>query len=304
MAQITFEGKVAVVTGGGRGLGREYALELAKRGASLVVNDFGGETDGTGSDREPADQVVREIQEMGGKAVANHDSIVSAEAGERLIKTAVDSFGTVDILINNAGALRDRSFIKTSEEDWDMIYEINTKGSYNVTRPAVAVMREKGYGRIVFTTSGTGLYGNFGQANYAAAKMGLVGLMNVLKLETAKYNIMCNTIAPIADTRLTKGLLSPDTAEYYRREHVAALVLYLVSSENTTTGCIYNCAAGWYSRSEMVCSPGVVLANGKEPVSVEEIMKNWDRINNMEGAKFLNNLAESFAMFSDALKKN
>jgi len=302
MSDISFQGKVAVITGAGRGLGRAYALELARRGAKVIVNDFGGESDGTGASREPADAVVKEIKGLGGEAAANYSSITDNNAGDEIVKTALDNFGTIDILINNAGALRDKSFHKTPEEDWSAIYEVNLKGVYNVTRPVFAVMREKGYGRVIFTTSGTALYGNFGQANYGSAKMGLIGLMNVLKLEGGKYNIKVNTIAPIADTRLTKGLLPQEVAHIYNPDHIGSLVLYLASEENENTGCIYNCAAGWYSRTEVVCASGAVLGMESDTISVEDIRDNWEKINDTSDARFLNSLAESFS-FIDPITK-
>ncbi len=302
MSDISFEGKVAVITGAGRGLGRAYALELARRGAKVIVNDFGGESDGSGASREPADAVVKEIKDFGGEAIANYSSITDNNAGDEIVKTALDNFGTIDILINNAGALRDRSFHKTPEEDWSAIYEVNLKGVYNVTRPVFAVMRENGYGRVILTTSGTALYGNFGQANYGSAKMGLIGLMNVLKLEGGKYNIKVNSIAPIADTRLTKGLLPQEVAHIYNPDHIGALVLYLASEENNNTGCIYNCAAGWYSRTEVVCSSGVILGMESDTISVEDVRDNWEKINDTSDARFLNSLAESFS-FIDPITK-
>lgn len=303
MSDISFQGKVVVITGAGRGLGRAYALELARRGAKVVVNDFGGESDGTGAAKDPADTVVKEIHDLGGEAVASHVSITESGAGEEIVKTAVDSFGTIDILINNAGALRDRSFHKTPEEDWDAICDVNLKGVYNVTRPVYTLMREKGYGRIILTTSGTALYGNFGQSNYGSAKMGLIGLMNVLKLEGARSNILINTIAPIADTRLTKGLLPQEVAHVYNPDHVAALVVYLASEENDNTGCIYNCAGGWYSRTEVVCSSGTILGMENDTISVEDIRDNWDQINDTGDARFLNSLAESFGFIEPIIKK-
>ncbi len=303
MSDISFQGKVAVITGAGRGLGKAYALELARRGAKVVVNDFGGESDGTGASKAPVDEVVKEIQDFGGEAAASYVSITESNAGDEIVKTAIDNFGTIDILINNAGALRDRSFQKTPEEDWDAVYEVNLKGVYNVTRPVFAVMREKGFGRIILTTSGTALYGNFGQSNYGSAKMGLIGLMNVLKLEGAKYNIKVNTIAPIADTRLTKGLLPEEVAHVYNPDHIASLVVYLASAENENTGCIYNCAAGWYSRTEIVCSSGTVLGMENGSISVEDIRDNWDKINDTGDARFLNSLAESFSFIDPIMKQ-
>jgi len=171
MADIRFDGKVAIVTGAGRGLGRLYALELAKRGAKVVVNDLGGARDGSGGDTTPAEDVVKEITGAGGQAVANFDSVATVKGGENIVHAAVEAFGTVDILVNNAGILADRSILKMTEHEWDLIQDVNLKGTFCVTKPAFAIMREKKFGRIVFTTSGTGLYGNFGQTNYAAAKI-------------------------------------------------------------------------------------------------------------------------------------
>ncbi|MFH1514692.1 MAG: SDR family NAD(P)-dependent oxidoreductase, partial [bacterium] len=202
MADIRFDGRVAIVTGAGAGLGRTYALTLAARGAKVVVNDLGGARDGSGSSTSAADTVVKEIKKGGGKAVANYDSVATVEGGENIVKTAVDNFGKVDIVINNAGILRDKSFVKMTEDEWDIVLAVHLKGAYCVTQPAFRLMKENGYGRIINTTSGAGLYGNFGQSNYCSAKMGVVGLMNNIAIEGAKYNIKCNTIAPIAASRL------------------------------------------------------------------------------------------------------
>ena len=205
--QIRFDDRVAIVTGAGAGLGRVYALELARRGAKVVVNDLGGGRDGSGEgSSSPADKVVDEIKASGGDAVANYDSVATAEGGENIVKSALDAFGTVDILINNAGILRDKSFLKMEPENWHIVLDVHLSGAYNVSRPAFAAMKDKGYGRILMTTSAAGLYGNFGQTNYTAAKMGLVGLMNTLKLEGQKYGIKVNTIAPVAASRLTEDI--------------------------------------------------------------------------------------------------
>jgi len=187
---IRFEGRVAIVTGAGAGLGRVYALELAKRGAKVVVNDFGGARDGTGGSKAAADKVVEEIKALGGEAVASYESVATPEGGEAIVRKAVESFGRVDILINNAGILRDRTLVKMEPETWDAVLDVHLKGAYNVTRPAFVKMREQGYGRIVMTTSAAGLYGNFGQTNYSAAKMGLVGMMNTLKLEGERHGLL------------------------------------------------------------------------------------------------------------------
>ena len=204
--EIRFDQRVAIVTGAGGGLGRVYALEFAKRGAKVVVNDLGGARDGSGEgSQSPAQKVVEEIRAQGGEAVANYDTVATPEGGERIVKAALDAFGTVDILINNAGILRDKSLLKMEPETWQAVLDVHLNGAYHVTKPAFAVMKEKGYGRIVLTTSAAGLYGNFGQTNYSSAKMGLVGFMNTLKLEGAKYNIKVNTIAPMAAYRLKIG---------------------------------------------------------------------------------------------------
>ena len=209
MANIDFTGRVAIVTGAGAGLGRCYALELAKRGAQVVVNDLGGARDGVGSGDAAANKVVEEIKALGGKAVPNYDNVATTAGGENIVKTALDAFGKVDIVINNAGILRDKTFAKMDGENWDIVMNVHLRGAYCVTRPAFEVMRANGYGRIVMTSSGAGLFGNFGQSNYSAAKMGLVGLMHVLKLEGAKYNIKANAIVPVAATRFTEDLLPP-----------------------------------------------------------------------------------------------
>jgi NAD(P)-dependent dehydrogenase (short-subunit alcohol dehydrogenase family) len=200
VGDIRYDGRVAVITGAGGGLGRSYALYLAARGARIVVNDLGGTTDGQGNDARAADAVVAQIQALGGVAVANYDSVATAQGGERIIQTAMDAFGTVDIVINNAGILRDASLVKMSAENFDTLIDVHLKGAFYVTQPAFRVMKEKGYGRVVYTASGAGLFGNFGQANYAAAKMGLVGLSSVTAIEGAKYNIKSNVITPDGGT--------------------------------------------------------------------------------------------------------
>ncbi len=207
MNEIRYDDRVAVITGAGGGLGRSYALYLAARGASIVVNDLGGTTDGQGNDRKAADSVVAEIHALGGKAVANYDSVATAAGGARIVQAAMDTFGCVDIVINNAGILRDASLVKMSSDSFDTLIDVHLKGAFYVTQPAFRVMKERGYGRVVYTASGAGLFGNFGQANYAAAKMGLVGLSSVTAIEGAKYNIKSNVITPIARTRLTEDLM-------------------------------------------------------------------------------------------------
>ncbi len=280
MAEIRFDGKVAIVTGAGGGLGRTHALLLAARGARVVVNDLGGATDGTGSGTTMADQVCKEIKDAGGEAVPDFNSVLE---GEKVVKTAVDSFGTVDILVNNAGILRDISFMKQSDLDWKLVLDVHLNGSRNMTKAVFPIMREKGYGRIVMTTSGAGLYGNFGQTNYGAAKMGIVGLANVLKFEGAKYNIKVNTIAPIAGSRLTAQVMPPNLLEALKPEYVSPLVAYLCSEQCEETGMIFSVGGGYFSRVAYVEGEGVFLGTEKA-ISAEDIRANLDKIKDLSKA--------------------
>ncbi len=285
MADISYEGRVAIVTGAGAGIGRAYAVELAARGAKVVVNDLGGSRDGTGSGTSAADEVVSEIKAAGGEAVANYDNVSTMAGGENIVKTAVDSYGKADILINNAGILRDKTMIKMSEAEWDGVLGVHLKGAFCVTQPAVKVMRENEYGRIVLTSSMSGLYGNFGQANYAAAKMGLVGLMNTVKLETAKYNIKVNTIAPNAISRMTEDVFPPQMAEKMRPQFNVPIALYMCSEEMQESGVVIVQGAGWYGRTALVVGPGVCIGDAKRDIAVEEIRDNWDQITDLSKAE-------------------
>lgn len=286
--EIRYDNRVAIVTGAGAGLGRAYALELAKRGAKVVVNDLGGARDGSGGGSAgPAAQVVNEIKAQGGIAVANTNNVATVEGGEGIVKTALDAFGKVDILINNAGILRDKSFLKMEPENWDTVVAVHLRGAYCVTRPAFQVMREKGYGRIIMTSSASGIYGNFGQTNYSAAKMGLVGLMNTLKLEGAKYNVRTNTIAPIAASRLTEDVMPPEMFQKLKPEFVMPIVLYLVSEECQENGAIYNAGMGYFNKAAVYTGPGIAIGDGNTIPTVEEVRNNWTKINNMAGAKEL-----------------
>ncbi|MCX7635166.1 MAG: SDR family NAD(P)-dependent oxidoreductase, partial [Syntrophales bacterium] len=281
-----FDGRVALVTGAGGGLGRVYALELAKRGCKVVVNDWGGARDGSGAgSTAAADGVVAEIRAAGGEAVANYDSVATPEGGAAMVKTALDAFGRLDILINNAGILRDKGILKMEPENWRAVMDVHLHGAYHVTRPAFEVMRNQGYGRIIMTTSAAGLYGNFGQTNYSAAKMGLVGFMNSLKLEGSKYNITVNTVAPIAASRLTQDVLPPDLFAKLKPEFVAPLVLYLCSEECRETGKIYNAGMGYYNRAAVFTGKGTTIGDGITPPTVEEIQEAWEKIGNMQGAR-------------------
>ncbi len=284
--KIRFDDRVAVVTGAGAGLGKAYALELARRGAKVVVNDLGGARDGSGQgSASPAEEVVEEIKDLGGEAVANYDNVATPQGGENIVKTALDAFGRLDILINNAGILRDKSFLKMEPENWKAVMDVHLNGAYHVTRPAMVAMKENGYGRIVMTTSAAGLYGNFGQTNYSAAKMALVGLMNTLKLEGKKYNIKVNTIAPIAASRLTEDVMPPELFEKSKPEFVAPMVMYLCGEHCRETGAIFNSGMGYFNRAAVFTGPTVQLGDPENPPTPEQIHENWNKINSMDGAK-------------------
>jgi len=277
---IVFDNKVAIVTGAGEGIGREYALDLAKRGAAVVVNDIG-----YGSDRgRTADRVVDEIKKAGGQAVASFDTVATMEGGRNIVATAMNHFGKVDILINNAGILRDRSFMKMTEQEWDDVITVHLKGAFCVTQPAVKVMKENNYGRIVFTASSSGMYGNFGQSNYGAAKMGVIGIMNTLKLETAKYNIKINTVAPNASTGMTKGVFPDEVAKRIKPQFNTPIVTFLCSGENRESGMIFTMSAGWFARSAMVSGKGSCIGDTKRLIKAEEISDKFDQIKSLENA--------------------
>ncbi len=300
MADVRFDGRVAIVTGAGGGLGRSHALLLASRGAKVVVNDLGGAFDGTGSGTAMAAKVAEEIRSAGGEAVPNYDGVDTWAGGQAIVKTALDAFGKVDILINNAGILRDKSFMKLDEEDIDKVLTVHLKGAFNVTKAAFPVMRENSYGRIVMTTSSTGLYGNFGQANYGAAKLGLVGFMNTLKLEGARYNILCNTICPIAGTRMTATVMPPDMVEKLKPDYVSPMVAYMCSEDCTDSGIVFVAGAGYFSRAVMVEGPGISL-KATEGITIEDIRDRLADIKKLEGAQPFNQSNEEIARLSAAL---
>jgi NAD(P)-dependent dehydrogenase (short-subunit alcohol dehydrogenase family) len=274
--QVTFDGTVAIVTGAGGGLGRCHALLLAERGAHVVVNDLGGSADGTGSSDSAADLVVKEIREAGGEAVANHDSVMTPDGGAAIVQTAIDAYGTVDVVVNNAGFLRDKSFAKLPPEDLASIIDVHLKGAFFVSQPAFKVMKEKGYGRFVHTTSAAGLFGNFGQANYAAAKMGLVGLSNVLSIEGASANIKSNVIAPLAKTRLTEQLLGP-MADLLDPAQVSGLVAFLCSERCDFTHEVFSVGGGRIARVFVGLGPGWSAGKGVSP-SPDDVLANIDAI--------------------------
>jgi NAD(P)-dependent dehydrogenase (short-subunit alcohol dehydrogenase family) len=256
---IRFDGKVAIVTGAGGGLGRAHALELARRGAKVVVNDLGAAVDGSGGSSQAAQDVVAEIKAVGGEAIANGGSVSDREGAQSIVRDAVAAFGTVDILINNAGILRDKSFAKMPLDDFELVVKVHLLGSVYCTHAAWPIMAEKNYGRIIMTTSSSGLYGNFGQSNYGAAKMGLVGLMNTLKLEGERKGIRVNTIAPVAATRMTANLGMPDEVfQALKPELVTPAVLYLVS-DDAPNGMIIEAGGGYYSKVAVMEGKGVHL---------------------------------------------
>jgi NAD(P)-dependent dehydrogenase (short-subunit alcohol dehydrogenase family) len=301
VSEIRFDGRVAIITGAGGGLGKTYALMLAERGASVVVNDLGGAADGTGSGTSMADQVVKEINEAGGKAVANYDSVATPEGGESIVKTALDNFGKVDILVNNAGILRDKSFAKLEPQNLEIVLDVHLKGGFFVTQPAFRAMKENNYGRIVFASSGAGIFGNFGQANYGAAKMGLVGLSNVLAVEGAKNNIKSNVIAPIAKTRLTEQLLG-GLADALDPSYVTPLVAYLCSEQCELTHEIFDIGGGRYARIFVGLGQGWVAPKDTIP-SPEDIAANLGAIRNTEGFSIPDSIAGETQAIVEALKK-
>jgi NAD(P)-dependent dehydrogenase (short-subunit alcohol dehydrogenase family) len=273
MSDLTFDGKVAIITGAGGGLGRSHALELARRGAYIVVNDLGGAVSGEGSSHTAAEAVVQEIKGAGGEAVANYDSVATPEGGEAIVQTAIDAYGRVDIVINNAGILRDKSFHNMTPDLVDSVFDVHLKGAFNVTRPAYIRMREQGYGRIVNTSSPAGVFGNFGQANYGAAKMGLVGFTRVLAVEGAKNNIKANAIAPVAKTRMTEELLGP-MADNLLPEHITPIVAWLSHEDCPVSGEIYSCGGGRVARIFIGVAPGYVNKN----LTLEDVRDNFEQI--------------------------
>jgi len=281
---IRYDGRVAIVTGAGQGLGRSHAIELAKRGAKVVVNDLGGSKDGTGASSEAAQAVVAEIEAAGGEAMANGANVADYAAVEAMVQAAVEKWGRVDILVNNAGILRDKSFAKGSLEDFRLVLEVHLMGTVNCTKACWDVMREQEYGRIVVTTSSSGLYGNFGQSNYGAAKMGVVGMMNTLVQEGAKYNIRVNALAPTAGTRMTEGLIPEKMFELLTPESVTPAVLYLVS-EDSPNRTILCAGAGAFAVSKIVETQGMWLPEDEQ--TPEGIAAHWDQITSPEGERAL-----------------
>lgn len=277
---IRYDNRVAIVTGAGGGLGRAYALELAQRGAKVVVNDLGGARDGSGSSLGAAQTVVDEITAAGGEAMANSASVTDAAAVEKMVALVKERWGRIDILINNAGILRDRTFVKMSLDDFRTVIDVHLMGSVICTKAVWETMREQAYGRVLMTTSSTGLYGNFGQANYGAAKLGLVGLMKTLSLEGAKYNVKVNTVAPVAATRMTEDLMPPEMLAKMGPETVVPAALYLVS-EDAPANAIVNAGAGGFERSYVTLTRGIHVS--ADEMTPETIAARWDEISDRTG---------------------
>lgn len=297
---ISFDGRVAIVTGAGGGLGRQYALELARRGARVVVNDMGGAVDGSGGSHRAADVVVDEIVAAGGEAAANYDSVATPATGAAIVDTALERFGGVDIVINNAGILRDRSFANQTDDELHAVLDVHLRGAFYVSRPAFVAMKERGYGRFVFTSSNAGILGNFGQTNYGAAKMGLVGLSNVIAIEGAKYGICSNVIAPLARTRMTEDLLGP-MAEYVDPAQVMPMVVYLASEACEVTHEIFSAGAGRYARFFVGLTPGWFAGTGQVP-AVEELADHLDQIRSTDDYAILGSIGEEIQLLANLLK--
>jgi NAD(P)-dependent dehydrogenase (short-subunit alcohol dehydrogenase family) len=276
------EGRVVVITGAGGGLGRQHALLFGERGAKVVVNDLGGARDGTGAGSEMADQVVEEIKGAGGEAVANYDNVATPDGGEAVVKTAMDAFGQIDIVVNNAGILRDVTFHKMAHDQWDAVLKVHLYGAYYVTHAAWPHLREQSYGRVIVTTSTSGLFGNFGQSNYGAAKLGMVGLINSLALEGRKYNITANAVAPIAATRMTEDIFPEELIAAMDPAYVSPLVVQLASEECTDTGEVVLAGGGQYARVHYMQAQGAHFDSVPSP---DDVAASWDRIMDMEGAQ-------------------
>ena len=297
---IEFNDKVAIVTGAGGGIGKEHALELARRGAKVVVNDLGGSVDGSGTS-DAAEEVVELIKSEGGEAISNGASVTDLDAVKNMVQQTMDEWGRIDILVNNAGILRDKSFHKVSIEDFNLVMDVHFQGSLNCTHTIFPIMREQEYGRIIFTSSASGVYGNFGQTNYGSAKMAMIGLMNTLKLEGQNKNIFTNSITPVAYTRMTEGLIPEDFGQNLKSEYITPAVIYL-ASDQAPNGVIIAAGAGVFSRINIQESMGVSLGTG-EDMTPENIHANWDKISDMTDARALQNGGEQTLKFFELISK-
>ena len=292
MADLGFDGKVVIITGAGGGLGRQHALLLASRGALIVVNDLGGSVDGTGSDKGAAEHVVDEIKAAGGEAVGDTNSVSTPEGGAAIVQTAIDAYGKVDVVINNAGILRDKSFHNMTPDLLNPVLDVHLKGAFNVTQPAWLVMREQGYGRIVSTSSAAGIFGNFGQTNYGAAKMGLVGFTRVLAVEGAKYNIKANAIAPLALTRMTESIMG-GLGDKLDPGLVSPLVTFLAHDDCPVSGQVFSVGGGRVAHVFI----GETRGYHNAQLRPEDVRAHWGTITDQSGYGVPNNLADETAMF-------
>ena len=290
---INFDNRVAIVTGAGGGLGRSHALQLAERGAKVVVNDLGGNVDGTGGSSEAADKVVEEIKTAGGEAISNGSSVTDKSGVSKLVEDTMSAFGRIDILINNAGVLRDKSFAKVTLDDFEFVVDVHLMGSVYCTKAVWPIMVEQNYGRIVMTSSSSGIFGNFGQSNYGAAKMGVVGLMNTLKIEGKKYNIKVNSLVPVAATRMTENLGMPDAVfESLKPETVSPAVIFM-SSEDAPDGAMISAGAGVFAKAEIVHSEGIALKG--DDLNADMLADKWSEVSDMQNGKALLSGAEHTA---------
>jgi NAD(P)-dependent dehydrogenase (short-subunit alcohol dehydrogenase family) len=287
---IRFDEKVVIITGAGGGLGRAYALEFAKRGARVVVNDLGSSGTGEGTSASAAEKVVNEIKALGGDAVANYDSV---EYGEKIVQTAIEHYGRVDIVINNAGILRDSSFAKMQDKDWELIYKVHVDGAYKVTRAAWPYMLKQGFGRIIFTTSAAGLYGNFGQANYSSAKSALIGLGRTLAIEGGRKNILSNVIAPIAGSRMTETIWPEEILKATSPDFVVPLVVKLCAEDNTENGSVIEVGASWFAKTRIERTEGYAFGIDN-PVTAEDVASKWDIICDFENSGPAESLISTF----------
>ena len=300
MSKVEFKDRVAIITGAGGGLGRSHALELARRGVKVVVNDLGGAVDGTGGSSTMAEQVVAEIIAAGGEAIANGANVTKADEVEAMVAEAIEKWGHVDILVNNAGILRDKSFSKMTMDDWRLVVEVHLHGSATCTKAVWNHMKERGYGRIVMTTSSSGMYGNFGQTNYGAAKAGLSGFMRTLCLEGAKYDIRINTLSPTARSRMTENLMPEEILEKLTVESVSAGLVYLVC-DDAPNRMILCAGAGGYSETKVVETVGINLAEGDQ--TAENVAKHIDKIRSMDGAEEFTNGGQQGTKFLTRIQK-
>ena len=297
---IRFDDQVAIVTGAGGGIGKQHALELARRGAKVVVNDLGGGVDGTGTS-DASEAVVDQILSEGGEAIANGASVTDLDAIKDMTEQVVSKWGKIDILVNNAGILRDKTFHNVSMDDFNLVMDVHFQGTLNCTHTIYPIMRENGYGRIVFTSSSSGVFGNFGQSNYGAAKMAMVGLMNTLKLEGQKYNVFSNTITPVAYTRMTENLMPEDFGKQFQPEYITPAVLYL-ASDQAPNGAIMAAGAGVFSRILIHETMGISLGTG-EDMTPENISASWEKISDMSDARLLQNGGEQTLKIFELLSK-